>query len=155
MGKIIISITTCLLFTACATLHPDYEEPTVIITSFHTLPSEGAIPAFEIGLRIINPNPAPINLEGVVYSVSLKGYELVKGVGKDYPQIEGYSEGDITLSASANLIEGIRFLANMVQNQDEALQYEFEARLDVGGFFPSLRVSQTGTFDLGNTTSNK
>jgi LEA14-like dessication related protein len=35
-------------------------------------------PAFEIGLRILNPNPQTLNLEGIVYTVSLQGHELVK-----------------------------------------------------------------------------
>ena len=152
MDKIIILITACLLLGACASLNPDYEKPTVMMTSFHTVPSEGSLPTFEIGLRIINPNPAPIDLQGVVYSISLQGRELVKGVGKDYPTIEGYSKGDITLSASPNLLEGIRFIAGMVQAQDQPLEYEFEAKLDVGGFFPSLRVSETGSFNQGDTS---
>ena len=154
MSKTIISIAACFLLGACASLNPDYEKPTVMMTSFHTVPSEGSLPTFEIGLRIINPNPAPIELQGVVYSISLQGRELVKGVGKDYPTIEGYSEGDITLSASANLLEGIRFIADMVQAHDQPLEYKFEAKLDVGGFFPSLRVSETGSLNLGNTTSD-
>lgn len=150
MVKNIITIAVCLLLTACATLDPDYEEPTVLMTSFHAVPSTGAMPSFEIGLRIINPNASPLELQGIVYSISLQGHELVKGVGKGYPPIEGYSEGDITLNASANLLKGIQFIAGMTQNQDKALEYEFEAKLDVGGFYPSLRVSETGTFNLGN-----
>ena len=54
--------------TSCATLDPDYEEPTVTLSSFNALPSEGMIPAFEIGLRIINPNTQPLNLVGIVYT---------------------------------------------------------------------------------------
>ena len=150
MGKTIISIAACFLLASCASMDPDYEEPTVVLTSFHAIPSAGAMPAFEVGLRIINPNPEPLKLEGVVYSISLQGHDLVKGVGKGYAPIEGYSEGDITLSASANLLKGIQFIASMAQNQDKQLEYEFQAKLDVGGFFPSLKVSETGTFNLGN-----
>jgi hypothetical protein len=55
---------------ACASLDPDYEQPTVILSSLKAIPSEGMAPAFEIGLRIINPNPQPLRLEGVVYTIS-------------------------------------------------------------------------------------
>ena len=150
MGKTIIYIVACFLLSACATMDPDYEEPTVVLTSFHAVPAEGAMPAFEVGLRIINPNREPLNLQGVVYSISLQGHELVKGVGKGYPPIEGYSEGDITLNASANLLKGIQFVTGMANSQDKQLEYKFEAKLDVGGFLPSLKVSETGTFNLGN-----
>lgn len=137
-----------LLLGACATLSPDYEEPTVTLSSFRALPSEGVAPAFEIGLRIINPNAQSLALEGVVYTISVQGRELVKGVGKDFPVIEGYSQQDIVLSASANLLAGIRFIGDMMQAPSESLEYKFEAKLDLQGLYPSIRVSEGGTFNL-------
>ena len=47
----------------------------------------------------------------------LQGYELVKGVGKDFPVIEGYSEGNVKLTAAANLLAGIRFVGDMMQSR--------------------------------------
>lgn len=137
------------LFSACATLDPDYEEPTVTLSSFRAIPSEGMAPAFEIGLRILNPNPQTLNLEGIVYTVSLQGHELVKGVGKDFPPIEGYSEGTVTLTASANLLAGIRFIGDMMGSPEENLEYEFKAKLDMGGLFPAIRISEKGNLNMG------
>ena len=62
-----------LMLAACATMSPNYEEPTVSLSSFRALPSEGMTPAFEIGLRIINPNASPLALAGVVYTISIEG----------------------------------------------------------------------------------
>lgn len=137
-----------LLLGACATLSPDYEQPTVVLSSLRALPSEGMAPAFEIGLRIINPNPQPLELEGVVYTVSVQGHELVKGVGKGFPVIDGYSEGEVTLTASANLLAGIRFIGDMMQSGQEPLEYTFEAKLDLSGLYPSIRVREQGRLDL-------
>ena len=144
-----------LLLGACATLSPDYEKPTVTLSSFKATPSEGMMPAFEIGLRIINPNSQPLNLEGIVYTVSLEGYELVKGVGKDFPVIEGYSEGTVKLTAAANLLAGIRFVTDMMQNKgaNESLEYEFKAKLDLGGLYPSIKVRETGEINLNKRSS--
>lgn len=137
----------------CSTLDPDYEEPTVTLSSFRALPSQGMVPAFEIGLRIINPNSRPLYLQGVVYSVSLEGHELVKGVGKDFPVIEGYSEGEIKLTASANLLAGIRFIGDMMDREDQDIDYEFKAKLDLGGLYPSIRISETGNFNTGRPST--
>lgn len=136
------------LLAGCATLSPDYEEPTVTLTSFRALPSEGMTPAFEIGLRVINPNVHELALAGVVYTISVQGHELVKGVGKDFPVIEGYSQQDLTLTASANLLAGIRFIGGMMQSPTDNLEYKFEAKLDLQGLYPSIRVSDRGTFNL-------
>jgi len=147
-GLSLLLALTAVLLTSCATMDPDYEQPTVTLASFRALPSEGMVPAFEIGLRIINPNRQALRLEGVVYTISIEGHELVKGVGKDFPVIEGYSEETVTLTASANLLAGIRFLGDMMNASGEVLDYEFEAKLDTGGIWPSLRVSERGTFNL-------
>lgn len=137
-----------LLLASCATLGPEYEEPTVTLTSFRALPSEGVAPAFEIGLRVINPNAQDLALAGVVYTISVQGHELVKGVGKDFPVIEGYSQQDLVLTASADLLAGIRFIGDMMQNPADNLEYNFEAKLDLQGLYPSIRISENGTFNL-------
>lgn len=144
-------ICVCLfasLLPGCASLSPGYEEPTVTLSSFNAIPSEGMIPAFEIGLRIINPNSNTLNLEGIVYTVSLQGHELVKGVGKDFPPIEGYSEGLVKLTASANLLAGIRFMTDVMREPQDSLEYEFKAKLDMGGLFPAVRITETGDVNL-------
>ena len=149
--SIVVALLCSLLLSSCATLDPNYEEPTVTLSSFKALPSEGMVPAFEIGLRIINPNSSSLNLEGIVYTVSLQGHELVKGVGKDYPVIEGYSEGVVTLTASANLLAGIRFVKDMLDQPEGALEYEFKAKLDLGGLYPSIRITEKGDLDMSGT----
>jgi LEA14-like dessication related protein len=144
------AILVVTVLQACASLDPDYEKPTVTLSSLKAKPSEGMVPAFEIGLRIINPNSQSLRLEGVVYTISLQGHELVKGVGKDFPLIEGYSEETVTLTASANLLAGIRFVGDMMNSPGESLNYEFKAKLDLGGLYPSLKISETGKLNLGN-----
>jgi len=147
-----VALGLSVLLSACASLSPDYEEPTVALSSFKAIPSEGMVPAFEIGLRIINPNSQSLNPEGIVYTIYLDGYELVKGVGKDFPVIEGYSEGSVKLTAAANLLAGIRFVGDMMQSQGESVEYEFKAKLDLGGLYPSIKVRESGEINLNSRT---
>jgi hypothetical protein len=148
-GRILVVLAVCLL-ASCASLDPDYEKPTVTLSSFRALPSEGMVPAFEIGLRIINPNRQALTLQGVSYTIAVEGHELVKGVAKDLPVIEGYSEEVITLTASANLLAGIRLFGDLMQTSGESLEYEFEAKLDPG-LFPAMRIRERGSFDISGS----
>ena len=143
------SILVLILLSSCATLSPDYEEPSVGLTTFRAIPSEGALPTFEIGLRIINPNAHDLDLRGIVYTISLDGREVMKGVGKDYPVIEAYSQQDVTLVAGVQLLESIQLFADLARSGREALRYDFEAKLDLGGLYPSIRVSESGALDFG------
>lgn len=137
-----------LLLQSCASLNPDYEQPTVTLKSFRALPSEGVIPGFEIGLNILNSNSSAFQLEGVVYTISIQGHDVVKGVGKDFPVVEGYSEETIKLTAAANLFAGVRLIMDLMNTPNENLEFEFEAKLDTGGFGPSIRIKEKGAFRL-------
>ena len=92
--------TIAAWLSACAGLGT-YEEPTVTVSSFRALPSEGAMPQFEIGLTVINPPRDPLKLEGISYTISLDGHDIIKGVGNRLPDIEGYGTGQMTVTASA------------------------------------------------------
>jgi hypothetical protein len=141
----------CLVLQSCATLDPDYEQPTVTLKSFRALPSEGMVPGFEIGLNILNPNASSFQLQGVVYTISVQGHDVVKGVGKDFPLIEGYSEETIKLAAAANLFAGVRLIMDLMNSPNENLEFEFEAKLDTGGFGPSIRIKEKGSFRFDGT----
>jgi LEA14-like dessication related protein len=145
---IIAILGSAVTLHACAGLRPGYETPTVMVNSFRVLPSAGAVPNFEIGLHVINPNRESLELRGIAYTVSLDDHELLKGVGNDLPVIEAYGEGDFTISASANLLAGIRFIGDLMKGSNDRLRYDLDAKLDVGGLRPAIRVRDSGEISL-------
>ncbi len=139
-----------LLCAGCAGLQPGYETPSVTVKSFRALPSAGAMPNFEIGLEVVNPNEQALELAGIAYTISLEGHEIIKGVGNELPVIAGYGTGTVTVTASASLFEGIRLFSDLVQSPKDSFEYSFEAKLDPGGFRPAVRVKDSGTISAGN-----
>ncbi len=139
----------------CAGLRPGFETPTVTVNTFRALPSEGMMPNFEIGLSVINPNAEALQLRGISYTVTLAGHELVKGVANDLPVIDAYGQGQVTLTAAANLLAGIRIVSELMRGAQDSFDYELEAQLDVGAFLPAIRVRDAGKISLrpaGNAT---
>ncbi|MEJ2383560.1 MAG: hypothetical protein P8Y54_04095 [Xanthomonadales bacterium] len=152
MRRNVVLLLCAALLSACATLRPGFEEPTVTLTSFRALPADGMAPSFEVGLRVINPNPDALQLRGIVYTISLEGREVIKGVGKDFPTIEGYSQEDLVIVASAQLLGGLQLLADLMATPRDALEYAFDAKLDLGALYPSILVSEVGRLDLGRSS---
>lgn len=150
MKTTVLAWALMLLLAGCAGMRPGYETPTVTVSSFRSLPSDGGMPAFEIGLRVINPNREPLELVGASYTISLDGRDLIKGVANDLPAIEGYGEGDFTLTATANLLAGARFVTDLLRSGKDSVRYELEAKLDVGGLRPTIRVRDSGEIALGS-----
>lgn len=139
------------LVTGCAGFGPGREPPTVSVQSFRAVPGEGGgLPAFEIGLVVLNPNPEPLRLQGVAYSIRLDGQPLIDGVSNDMPVIEGYGQGTVTLDAAVNVLGGIRLLNSLMRSPRQTFDYEFSAKLDPVGFSRNIRVTESGRIDLTN-----
>ena len=143
-----------LILAGCAGMRPGYETPTVTLSSFKAIPTQGGLPAFEIGLRVINPNIEPLELRGVAYTISIEGHEIIKGVGNDLPVIDGYGEGEFKLTASANLFAGIRLVTDLMRSDRSTFRYEFEAKLDIGAFRPAIRITDADEISLRPTAGS-
>jgi hypothetical protein len=78
MRRETVLLLSVFLLGACATMRPGFEEPTVSLTSFRALPTEG------------------------------------------------------------------------MATRRDALDYTFDAKLDLGGLYPSIRVSEGGRLELGD-----
>jgi len=152
--RFILLIAAPVFLAGCVGMGPGYETPSVTLSSFKTLPSDSGLPAFEIGLRVINPNIEPLELRGVAYTISLDGHELIKGVGNELPIIDGYGEGEFKLTAAANLFGGIRLITDLMRNERDTFTYEFEAKLDIGAFRPDIRISESDKISLGTNTGS-
>ncbi|HSO19596.1 MAG TPA: LEA type 2 family protein [Desulfosarcina sp.] len=137
-----------LMVAGCATLHPDDATPTVNVSAIRVLPAQGLAPRFEIDLHIVNPNRGALELRGIAYTLKLEGYKILTGVANDLPVIQGYTEGEVTLTAAVSVLSSIRFLTDLMNSSKDALAYDLEARLDPGGWRRFIYVSEKGTIDL-------
>lgn len=137
-----------LLLTACTTLRPDFESPVVTVNSFRLSPSSGLNPSFDIDLHIINPNNIALPLQGLSYTASIEGHQILAGVANNLPTIAAYGEGDVSLSARTSLFAGISLLKDLMRLQKDSLSYQLKVKLDVGSFVPSIYTEQSGVFSL-------
>lgn len=146
-GVWIVWFALCVgLIAGCATLRPDFVTPTVNITSFKPLPSEGITPRFEIGLRVVNPNSTQLSLRGMSYTVALNDYQVVDGAANQLPIVPGYGEAEFKVMATVGVFEGIRFVSDLLQNPKGQVAYTLKAKLDVGAMLPSINLEKTGSY---------
>jgi LEA14-like dessication related protein len=144
---VVLLLTITSLF-GCAGREPGFETPTVGLSSFRLLPSEGMAPQFEIGLHIVNPNRSALPLEGIVYSVTLNGHKVLTGATSDLPVIGAYSDGKVTLRATADLLSSISLFGSLMQQAQDTFSYELDARLDIGRLRPRIHLQEKGKISL-------
>ena len=146
--KHVVYISVVALLVSCASLQQDFKEPTVSVTSFRALPSKGMAPRFEIGLHVTNPNRMALALEGLSYTINIEGHRILTGVAKDLPLIEAYDEGEITLTATADLINSISLFTDLLRQPRDTFTYEFVANLDLGGIYSDIPIENQGRISL-------
>ena len=146
--SLILYTLIILLAAGCATIQSDYEAPSVIITDFRVLPSEGIAPRFEIGLRIINPNREPLEPIGISYTVKLEGHKVLTGVTNKIPVIEAYGESGIKLAATADMFSSISLLTDLMKKKRDTFNYVLNVKMDIGGLRSNVHVNKEGSISL-------
>ena len=139
-----------LLTTGCESIPLSLETPGVTVTSFRALPGSSLAPQFEIGLKIDNPNPIPLSINGISYAVSLEGESVVTGLTQEVSPIERYGSGEVTITAAPDLASTVRVITGLLGGRKDSVNYALEAELDVGRFLPAIKVSDAGVVSLSN-----
>ena len=144
-------LTAALLFlSGCATMSPDYEEPTVELVSFKALPANGFEQNFEIGLKLTNPNNFELPFNGISCQLSLAGETLARGVTSDIPTAAAYGESRFVVPVSTSLMGGIKVLKALMDSKGQDIRYQMKAKIDIAiPFVPKLTVIRDGMVPLG------
>lgn len=148
MYKTLYTVLILVWLNGCALLRPDLQTPQVTIHSFRALPIRDGKPRFEIGLHVANPNRQPLVLQGLSYSVSIDGHQLLTGVSNKLPVIEAYGEGYATVTAVPDLMGSIGLIADWVSVKRQDVSYIVRVKLDVGAMLPTLYVEKAGKISL-------
>ena len=147
VSRLIIACAT-LLFVGCATLSPDFEEPSLQINSIRLINFDGLTPQFEIDLHIVNPNRDALELKGLSYTLSLADKRIVSGATSDLPVVAAYGEADFKIDARVSLLDGLQLLSKLMNESQENLVYEFNAKLDLGSFYPTIPIKREGLLNF-------
>ena len=146
-GRLLIA---CLMLLpgGCATLSSDFEEPSLQINSIRLVNFDGMTPQFEIDLHIVNPNRDALDLKGLSYTLSLAGKKMVSGATSDLPLVAAYGEADFKIDANLSLLDGLQLLSKLMSEYQENLAYEFNAKLDLGNFYPTIPIKREGVLNF-------
>jgi len=145
-------LLTAMLFvlSGCATLSPDFDEPTVELVSFKALPAKGFEQNFEIGLKLTNPNSFELPFNGISCELSVAGETLARGVTADIPTAGAYGESRFVVPVSTSLIGGFKVIKALMDNQGQGISYQLKAKLDIDiPFVPKLTIVQDGVVPMG------
>ncbi len=149
LRRLVLATAAATFVGGCAGIRPGYERPSLMLDSFRALPSDGMTPRFALGLRVVNPNPAPLPLRGISYNIEIEGHRIINGVAGNLEAVPAYGESVIEIQAGVDLISGLRLINDLVQDpRREYFRYGLKARLDTGGLSRFLVLEEAGQLSL-------
>jgi LEA14-like dessication related protein len=137
-----------LLLAGCVSLPEDFRQPGVSVVSVKPRVLNSMTPEFDILLRVTNPNRKALEIAGLTYRVYLADSKVVEGVASDLPRIDAYGEAEVMLRARADLLGSLDVLSRLMDNPGAPVEYRFDAEIDIGTFYPMIRVERAGTLRL-------
>ena len=145
---LLLVLAALVLGSGCQTIPSDLREPGVRLQSITPRASGGVLPNFEIVLEVSNPNRVALEAEGLTYSLTLQGYRVIDGVAADLPRIPAYESREVRIDARADLLSGLGLITELLESPAEPIRYRFDAEIDLGKFYPALRVRRDGSVML-------
>lgn len=148
VSRLCLAVIAALLLTACVSLPKDFRQPGVSVVAIKPRVLNSMTPEFDILLRVSNPNRRALEITGLSYELRLAGSKVIEGVASELPLIEAYGEAEVTLRAYADLLGSLGVLSRMMDEPGATMDYEFNADLDIGMLYPTIRISRSGSVGL-------
>jgi len=143
-----------MLLSGCATLAPSLEAPRISLVNITQQPSTGMETAFQMELRLINPNDVPINLKGIDCRLEINDSTIASGVSNaaaELPEL-GTIVYPVTAYASASdfIMLMVRLMADSTGSpEDFELNYSLRGHVFLADGMPGLnRMSFESEGDL-------
>jgi LEA14-like dessication related protein len=147
-------IMTLMLIWGCATMAPSLEAPRISLVSMTQQPSSDMETAFQLELRLINPNDTPLNLKGIDCRLDINDSTIASGVSNERVQLPALSTlvYPVTVYASASdfIILMVRLMAGSHRSpEDFELIYNLRGRVFLADGLPGLnRLTFSSEGDL-------
>jgi LEA14-like dessication related protein len=148
-----LTLLIALFLTGCAGVGlEEFDDPDIELLAIEPVTARGMEARFRVRLRIVNPNPIALEIDGLAYEVFLRENKVFSGASNQEVRVEAYSEGEAAVEVAAGMLSSLALLRDLISDPPEAgIPYRLNAKISRKGLGGSLRVSQEGTLDPGRS----
>ena len=144
----VAAIAVALLAVAgCAGLIGLEKSPRVSLVNIKPVQIQLLEQRYLATLRIQNPNPVALPIEGLDYSISINGADFADGVSNDGVTVPAYGEATLEVNVTSTLVSLIDQLRRFEESGD-TLRYGITGTLGITGIPGGLSFEHDGEIDL-------
>jgi LEA14-like dessication related protein len=133
----------------CAGLSQLVESPKVSLTNVALVQAGLLEQRYRLTLRVQNPNPVSVPVNGLDYAVKLAGIEFAQGVTPNAFTLPANGEDTVDIEVSMNLLESAQQLYKVFKAGPENLDYQLSGNISVDlPFVKSVPFSKSGQVNI-------
>ncbi len=144
-------VALMLALAGCANIGlEEFDDPEIELLAIEPMAARGMEARFLVRLRIVNPNPISLDIDGLAYDVFLRDSKVLSGASNEEVSIDAYSEGEASLEVAAGMLGSLALIRDLISNPPDAgIPYRLNAKISRKGLGGSLRVKREGVLDPG------
>jgi LEA14-like dessication related protein len=135
-----------LALCACASFMPG-DPPQVDVVGVQPLQGQGMELRMLVQLRVVNPNDAPIEYDGVYLEMDVRGQRFATGVSDARGTVPRFGEAVLSVPMTVPAFAMLRQALGMAQGNASAISYVISGKLS-GPQWRNTRFSSEGEFKL-------
>lgn len=154
----------CIIFTVitagCAGIQKDIKGPRVTLVHIEVEEAKALETAFQIELRIFNPNDAPLKVKGLECDLDLNGKPFATGVKKVDATIDSFGTDTISVVVYSSVLDTVSRIIGLIQQVQKKkkidnLKYGIKGKLHIGGGTTTSVVpfKSEGDLNLGDQST--
>ncbi len=130
----------------CAAL-PGSDPLKVTLAGVESLPGAGLEARFAVKLRVLNPNDAPVDFDGVFVELYVRGLELGAGATDAKGSVPRFGETLITVPVTVSALAVVRQAMSFAAGDRGKITFAANGKLGGSGF-GGMRFSAQGEFEM-------
>jgi LEA14-like dessication related protein len=142
----LLLIPTGAMLAGCAAV-PGMDPLKVTLAGVESLPGEGMEARFVVKLRVVNPNDASIEFNGLALELFVRGMSLGAGASDATGTIPRFGEAVLAVPVTVSAIAILRQAMSFAGGDRGKVTYSVNGKLGGVGF-GGMRFSTEGEFDL-------
>lgn len=141
-----VAVLLAIALPACASLSAG-DPPRVDVVGVMPLQGQGMELRMLVQLRVVNPNDAPIEYDGVFVEMDVRGKRFAAGASDARGTVPRFGETVLSVPMSVPAFTMLRQALGVVQGDLGTVSYAISGKLS-GPQWQSLRFSSEGEFKL-------
>jgi LEA14-like dessication related protein len=144
----LLLLLSVAFINGCASLQ-GLEPPSVSIADISLQDATLLEQRYRLQLRIQNPNPLELPIDGLFYELEINDQPFAKGLSNQKVTVQRYSSALIDVEGSSNLMDILRQLAGMQRGDRKLVRYHLKGKLGLGDD-SRMPFENQGEIDLPN-----